>query len=102
MIGTDEQVKRTEMFQRWMEKRGRIQRGIAWLLIAPAILLAVAAATFWFQYYLPVPLVATLAFLGLAACVFLVCIILALVRLKRLSEGDRLMWKMKLSEPESS
>ena len=103
MIGTDEQVKRTGMFQRWMEKRGRIQKSIALLLIMPLFLFAIAAATFWFQYYLPVPLIATLAFLGVAAAVFLLCVILALVKLKKLSEGDRLMWKMKLTDdPESS
>lgn len=103
MIGTDEQVKRTEMFQRWMEKRGRIQKSIALLLIMPLILLALAATTFWFQYYLPVPLIATLVFLGVAAAVLLLCVILALAKLKKLSEGDRLMWKMKLTDdPESS
>lgn len=103
MIGTDEQVKRTEMFQRWMEKRGRIQKSIATLLILPLILFVLAAAAFWFQYYLPVPLLATLVFLGVAAVLFLLCVILALAKLRKLSEGDRLMWKMKLTdEPESS
>jgi len=103
MIGTDEQVKRTEMFQRWMEKRGRIQKSIATLLILPLILFALAAAAFWFQYYLPVPLIAAMIFLGVSAAVFLLCVILAQVKLRKLSEGDRLMWKMKLvDEPESS
>lgn len=102
MIGTDEQVKRTEMFQRWMDKRGRMLRGIAWLLIFPSVFLAFAAIAFWFQYYLPVPLIAILAVLGVSALVFILCLVLALVRLKRLSDGDKLMWKMRLTEPESS
>lgn len=102
MMGTDENVQRTQMFQRWMEKRGRMQRSIAWLLISPSILLAVAATAYWFQYYLPVPLMAILVLLGVSALAFLVCLALALTRLKRLSDGDRIMWKMRLTEPESS
>lgn len=102
MVSTDELVKRTEMFQRWMEKRGRIRRSIAGLLIIPAGVVAAAAALFWFQYYIPVPLVAVLVLLAVSAGGFAVCLVLALIRLKRLSEGDRLMWKMKLDAPESS
>ncbi len=102
MIGTDEQVRRTEIFQRWMDKRGRIQRSIAWLLVTPAVITAAAALAFWFQYYLPVPMVVVLAFLGAAAGAFVVCLILALVRLRKLAEGDRIMWKMKLSDTENS
>jgi Na+/melibiose symporter-like transporter len=102
MIGTDEQVRRTEIFQRWMEKRGRIQRSIAWLLVTPAVILTAAFLAFWFQYYLPVPMIAALAFLGASACAFVICLVLALVRLRRLADGDRIMWKMKLSDTENS
>jgi ABC-type spermidine/putrescine transport system permease subunit II len=102
MIETDERVKRTEMFQRWMAKRGRMRKSIAGLLIVPSIVMAVAGGLFWFQYYIPVPMLAAMVFLGVSAACFAVCLVIALAKLKRLSEGDKIMWKMKLDSPESS
>lgn len=80
--------EKLEMLENWFQKRTEMTSRALKLILFPLIAVFVFAATFWYNYYIPVPLIILLGLLAISPIVWVICIFIGARVLKRVRTGD--------------
>ncbi|MCD6589521.1 MAG: hypothetical protein J7K88_13320 [Candidatus Fermentibacteraceae bacterium] len=83
--------EKLQMLENWFQKRAEMSSRALKLILIPVIAVLVFALVFWFQYYIPVPVVALLGILGGSVLAWIVCLFMGGGVLKKVRTGDAIM-----------
>lgn len=86
-----EREQMASMLENWFQQRMKLSNRAFKLIFLPLAAVAVFAVAFWFNYYLPVPVVVPMAALIISLLVWIVCSLMGFRLIRRVRTGDSLM-----------
>ena len=86
-----ERERMASMLENWFQQRMSMSNKALRLILLPMVAVVLAAAVFWFNYYIPVPVVFLAALFGLTLLVWVICLFLGGRLIRRVRTGDSLM-----------
>ena len=96
--------EKMEMLENWFQQRTEMTSKALKFILLPAIAVFVSAGLFWFQVYIPVPVLLLISLLGASLLSWIICLFVGGGILKKVRTGDSIMLrKIRSSEnPEKS
>lgn len=79
------------MLENWFQQRISMSNKALRLMLFPLIAVVLAAVAFWFNFYIPVPVVALAVLLGLFILAWIICLFIGGGLVKKVRMGDAIM-----------
>ncbi len=83
--------EKMEMLEKWFQQRAEMTSRALKLILLPLIAVFAFAVIFWFNYYIPVPLIILLGLLGVSLTAWVICLFTGARVFKRVRTGDAIM-----------